>query len=59
LKLMSQFQAQIPDPLADDTPCLLPPGGVAAPTIRVDLLLTTVQKDGVELRYKPGTSTKW
>jgi len=56
---MSQFQAQIPDPLADDTPCLLPPGGVAAPTIRVDLLLTTVQKDGVELRYKPGTSTKW
>ena len=26
LKLMSQLQAQVPDPLTDDLPCLLPPG---------------------------------
>lgn len=37
LKLMSQLQAQVPDPLTDDLPCLLHPGGVVAPAVRIDL----------------------
>ena len=36
---MPQLQAQVPDPLTDDLPCLLPPGGVRAPAIRVDFLI--------------------
>src|SRR5712692_5537600 len=36
---MSQLQAQVPDPLTDDLPCLLPPGGVRAPAVRVDFLI--------------------
>ena len=36
---MSQLQAQIPDPLTDDLPGLLPPGGVRAPAIRVEFLI--------------------
>ena len=32
---MPQFQAQVPHPLRDHLPALLPPGGVAAPAIRV------------------------
>src|SRR5437763_20996 len=35
MKLMTQFQAQIPRPLTDDLPCLLSPGGMAAPTVRI------------------------
>jgi hypothetical protein len=31
--------AQIPDPLTDDLPCLLPPGGVRAPAIWVEFLI--------------------
>ena len=33
---MPQLQAQVPDPLADDLPGLLSPGGVAAPAIGVE-----------------------
>jgi hypothetical protein len=32
---MPQFQTQVPHPLRDDLPALLPPGGVAAPAILV------------------------
>jgi hypothetical protein len=39
LKLMPHLQAQVPDPLADDLPGLLPPGGVAAPAIGVEFLI--------------------
>ncbi len=34
---MPQFQAEVPHPLRDHLPALLPPGRVAAPTIGVDL----------------------
>jgi hypothetical protein len=34
---MAQFEPQVPDPLRDHLPALLSPGGVAAPTIGVDL----------------------
>lgn len=30
---MAQLQPQVPDPLADDLPALLTPGGMAAPTV--------------------------
>jgi hypothetical protein len=36
---MSHFQAQVPHPLRDHLPTLLPPGGVAAPAIRVEFLI--------------------
>ena len=36
---MPQFQAEVPHPLGYQLPALLPPGRVAAPTIRVDLLI--------------------
>ena len=39
MKLVSQLQAQVPDPLADNTPCLLTASGVTTPTIRADLLI--------------------
>ena len=32
---MAQLQAEIPHPLADDLPCLLTPGCMTTPTIRV------------------------
>src|SRR5258708_4231437 len=32
-QVMAQFQAEVPDPLADDLPALLTPGGMAAPTV--------------------------
>ena len=32
---MTQFQAEVPDPLRDDLPGFLSASGVAAPTIRV------------------------
>lgn len=32
---MPQFQAQVPHPLRDHLPALLPPGAVAAPAVRV------------------------
>lgn len=32
---MTQFQPQVPDPLSNDLPALLTPGGMAAPTIGV------------------------
>jgi hypothetical protein len=35
MKLMPQFQAEIPDPLRDHLPALLPPGGVATPPIGI------------------------
>ena len=35
MKLMAQFQAQVPHPLADDLPCLLTTRGVTTPAIRV------------------------
>lgn len=40
---MPQFQTQVPHPLIDDTPCLLTPGGVAAPPIRVLLVILISQ----------------
>jgi len=36
---MAQFQAQVPDPLADDLPGFLPGGCMTAPAIRVALLV--------------------
>ena len=36
---MPQLQTQVPHPLAHETPCLLPPGGVAALAIRVEFLI--------------------
>src|SRR5260370_24953600 len=36
---MPQLQAQVPHPLRHHLPALLPPGGVAAPTIRVEFLI--------------------
>src|SRR5215467_9943182 len=39
LQLMSPFQAQIPDPLRDHLPALLPPGRVRAPAVRVEFLI--------------------
>jgi hypothetical protein len=35
LKLMPQFQAQVPDPLRHQLPAFLPPGRMRAPAIRV------------------------
>src|SRR5690242_15759287 len=37
--MMSQLQAQVPDPLRHDLPALLPPGGMAAPAIGVAFLI--------------------
>lgn len=39
MKLMSQFQAEVPHPLGDQLPALLSPGRVTTPTIRVDFLV--------------------
>jgi len=39
LKLMPQFESQVPDPLCDYLPSFLAPGGVAAPAIRVKLFI--------------------
>src|SRR2546430_1919020 len=39
LKLMTQLQTQVPDPLTDDLPCLLSGRRMAAPAIRVELLI--------------------
>jgi hypothetical protein len=36
---MPHLQAEVPDPLTDDLPRLLPPGGVAAPAIGVEFLI--------------------
>ena len=36
---MPQFQAQVPHPLAHDTPGLLTASGVTTPPIRVELLI--------------------
>src|SRR6266700_193021 len=35
MKLMAQFQAEVPHPLTDDLPCLLSAGGMTTPAIRV------------------------
>jgi hypothetical protein len=37
--MLSAFQAEIPDPLAQDLPAFLPTGGVRAPAIGVLLLI--------------------
>ena len=39
MKLVPQFESQVPDPLGDQLPALLSPGGVAAPTVWIDLLV--------------------
>lgn len=39
MKLMAQFQAEVPDPLGHALPGFLPPGRVAAPSIRINLLI--------------------
>ncbi len=39
MKLLPQFEADIPDPLRHDLPALLSPGRVRTPSIRVDLLV--------------------
>ena len=41
---MTQFQPQVPDPLSNDLPALLTPGGMAAPTIGV--LLSIFVREG-------------
>ncbi|MBO0779230.1 MAG: hypothetical protein J2P37_10430 [Ktedonobacteraceae bacterium] len=35
LELMAQFQAEVPHPLGDQLPALLPPGRVTAPPVWV------------------------
>lgn len=35
MKLMPQFESQVPDPLSDELPALLSPGRVAAPPVWV------------------------
>jgi len=35
MKLMPQFESEIPDPLGDQLPALLSPSRVAAPPVRV------------------------
>jgi len=42
LKHMSQFQTEVPDPLRHVQPGFLPPGRMAAPAIRIDLLIFIV-----------------
>ena len=44
---MPQLQAQVPDPLTDDLPCLLAGRRMATPAIWVDLLIL-VRKRGLE-----------
>jgi hypothetical protein len=39
MKLMAQFEPQVPDPLGHQLPALLSPGRMAAPPVRVDLLV--------------------
>jgi len=34
-QVMAHFQTEVPDPLTDDLPALLSPGGMAAPPIRI------------------------
>lgn len=45
MKLMAQFQAEIPDPLRHDLPALLPTGGLTTPTVWV-LLNILIGKNG-------------
>ncbi len=40
---MSQLQAQVPHPLRDDPPCLLSPGRVRTPPIRILLVILISQ----------------
>jgi hypothetical protein len=47
MKTMTQFQAQIPHPLADYLPEFLPTFAVRTPAIRV-LLLILIGKNGLE-----------
>ena len=39
LELVAQLQAQIPDPLGNDLPALLPPGSMRAPTVGILFLI--------------------
>jgi hypothetical protein len=39
MKLVSQFQAEVPHPLGHQLPALLSPGRVAAPSVGIDLLV--------------------
>ena len=43
MKLMAQFESDIPDPLCHDLPALLPPGRMTAPTIGVLLVVFICQ----------------
>jgi len=45
MKLMTQLQTEIPDPLRHDLPALLPTGGLTTPTIRL-LLDILIGKNG-------------
>jgi hypothetical protein len=42
---MAQLQPQVPGPLADNLPALLPPGSRAAPPIRI--LLSILIREGI------------
>jgi hypothetical protein len=39
MEYMPQFETQVPDPLREDLPKLLTPGGMRAPAIRILLLI--------------------
>lgn len=39
MKLMPEFESQVPDPLGDQLPTLLSPGRMAAPSVGIDLLV--------------------
>ena len=47
MEAMPKFEAQIPHPLADDLPNLLPAGGMGTPTVRV-LLFVLIGEHGLE-----------
>jgi hypothetical protein len=63
-QLMTQFQAEIPHPLAHDTPCLLSTSGVTTPAIRILLFVfisqsrfkrAAMQVEGRHIRRSEGT----
>jgi hypothetical protein len=44
MKLMPQFESQVPDPLGDQLPALLSPGRMADPAVGIDLLVLSRER---------------
>ena len=50
---MSQFQPEVPHPLIDDVPCLLPGGRTRAPEVGALISKSLCEKGAVGIALKP------